>query len=127
MINEMGGIPWDELLYYDKSSPSILRNKITRNPRVVKDNVAGALHKKTGYYRIGYNNKVYMVHRIVWSIFFGPLRTNEFIDHIDGDTTNNRITNLRKVDLQLNSKNSKKRKSNTTGVTNRDTLHRAST
>lgn len=51
--------------------------------------------------------KNYSVHRLIWKMIYGVDAKN--IDHIDGDRTNNRISNLRDVTHQQNMMNRKKR------------------
>ncbi|WP_022684534.1 HNH endonuclease signature motif containing protein [Sphingobium bisphenolivorans] len=48
-------------------------------------------------------NKVWFAHRIAWKHFYGF--DPEFIDHIDGNPRNNRIANLRSVDVATNNRN----------------------
>lgn len=50
-------------------------------------------------------------------MFNGPLKDGEQIDHINGDTLDNRICNLRIVDNRTNCWNQAKRKTNKSGVT----------
>ena len=57
-----------------------------------------------------------LAHRVAWAIFYGHEPIGQ-IDHINGDKTDNRITNLRCVTNQENSKNTKVRKTNKSGVT----------
>lgn len=65
---------------------------------------------RTGkYYRINaaYGlNKKFLVHRMVWEAFNGPIPENVDIDHIDGDQSNNSLNNLR---ILSHSENLKKR------------------
>ena len=51
--------------------------------------------------------KVYRIHRLIWTMVYGMNPKN--IDHIDGDRTNNQISNLREVTHQQNMMNRKKR------------------
>ena len=51
--------------------------------------------------------KNYAVHRLIWTMVYGVVPKN--IDHIDGDRTNNKISNLRDVTHQQNMMNRKKR------------------
>jgi hypothetical protein len=55
-------------------------------------------------------------HRIAWAVFYGRWATKT-IDHINGDRTDNRITNLREVTHRENLLNAKKRSDNTSEVT----------
>lgn len=48
----------------------------------------------------------FLAHRVVWAIYYGEWVEEGFeIDHINGDTTDNRIENLRKVTSAENAKN----------------------
>jgi hypothetical protein len=53
-------------------------------------------------------------HRIVWAMHYGQWPTKA-LDHIDGNKTNNVITNLREVTDKENSKNRRISKNNTSG------------
>lgn len=59
-----------------------------------------------GYIIIGVGGVQYRAHRIAWAITHGD--TSLDIDHIDGDTTNNRISNLRIATEAENSQNMRK-------------------
>lgn len=66
-------------------------------------------------YRCGsIDNKQYKAHRIAWTIYFGCAPFDQ-IDHIDGNRTNNRISNLREVSNRQNSMSSALGKNNTSG------------
>lgn len=58
----------------------------------------------------------YMSHRIIYLIEHNKWPIGE-IDHIDGDTTNNRHTNLREATPITNRRNQKRHSRNTTGHT----------
>lgn len=58
----------------------------------------------------------FAVHRIVWALHH-PVNNDKLIDHIDGNSWNNRIENLREVTHAINSRNMKKNKTNKSGVT----------
>lgn len=64
---------------------------------------------KNGYRQIGINSKNYYTHRVIFLYHHGYLP--EFLDHIDGDKSNNNIENLREATLQENQMNHKKPKS----------------
>ena len=75
--------------------------------------VAGCKSPK-GYILIGIKNKQYLAHRLAWFYVYGDLP--QFIDHINGNPSDNRICNLRKCTKSENSKNRGKQKNNTSGV-----------
>jgi hypothetical protein len=68
-----------------------------------------------GYAYFRMFRKIYAAHRV--AAFLMLDRWPICIDHIDGDRTNNVWSNLREVTLHENSKNQKKRSTNTSGVT----------
>lgn len=67
----------------------------------------------TGYIRfiMMFNDRPYSIrgHRLAWYLCYGKLPLNQ-IDHIDGNRTNNKITNLRDVTQQQNQWNQTKAK-----------------
>lgn len=64
---------------------------------------------KRGYFRVynGEDNCLVFAHRVVWFLCHGEDPGEFVIDHIDGNPSNNKISNLRKVTLQQNSRNRK--------------------
>ena len=78
---------------------------------------AGNINGK-GYRKVAFtwNDKSldWQQHRIVWAMHYGQW-PNKALDHIDGNKTNNAITNLREVTYQENSKNLRMSKNNTSG------------
>lgn len=87
----------------------------TRWTHTVK--VGATLGTKTkGYIQISIQNKRYFAHRLVFMYHHGYCP--EYIDHIDGDKSNNRIENLRPATLTQNNYNVKTPKSNKSGVKN---------
>ena len=63
---------------------------------------AGCL--ENGYLRIRFNYSHYMAHRIAWAIVWGT-DPKGFIDHINGERSDNRLSNLRVVDMNTNNSN----------------------
>ena len=66
------------------------------------------------YMVIKISGKEYKLHRIIWCLINGKMPDGQ-IDHINGDTLDNRIENLRVVDNVTNSKNRGIQSNNTTG------------
>ena len=55
--------------------------------------------------KVGLRRKEYKVHRLVYYMFTGNPLLKQVIDHIDGNKSNNRLTNLRAVTHRVNSHN----------------------
>lgn len=74
-----------------------------------KNKTAGTINGK--YIQLGIEYKKYYAHRIAWLYVYGYIPEKE-IDHINGDSKDNRICNLREVDRCGNMQNIKKVKGN---------------
>ena len=87
--------------------------KIAKSRRVKAGDIAGSLNEY-GYIMIGFNGSVYRAHRLIYFYHNGyfPL----FIDHIDGNKSNNKIENLRSVTISQNAMNQKISTRNSSGV-----------
>lgn len=115
---------WHDIVYYDETSASCLRWKVDRyyapngsvQLAVVGDVVGGSNGKKYKTYRFMYKYITYLAHRVVWELHNGEIPEEMQIDHIDGDSTNNKLSNLRTVTQAINSKNCKLRKDNSSGT-----------
>lgn len=72
--------------------------------------------KTTAYYQvfIPHSDRFYLVHRIIWKMWYG--KDPEVIDHINGIGTDNRIENLRSVDMLQNARNMGLNSRNKSGV-----------
>lgn len=67
-----------------------------------------ATQSKKGYYQVRLfkesKGKLHYIHRLMWMTFRGEIPKDKQIDHIDGDTSNNRIENLQLVSHAKNMK-----------------------
>lgn len=68
-----------------------------------------------GYIQISLKGKTYRAHRLAWLYCHGEFPSDS-IDHINGVKDDNRIANLREANCEVNSKNSKLRSDNKSGV-----------
>lgn len=112
-----------ELLSYDPVT-GVFRWAKPTNSRTNVWDIAGGVkpkykhkHKnRTQYLVITISRKLYFAHRLVWLYMYGKWPQHQ-IDHIDGDSLNNCIANLRDVTRTENQKNRRLAKNNTSGVT----------
>jgi hypothetical protein len=72
--------------------------------------------KDRNYIRIYIEKKYYAAHRLAWFLINGEIDSNHQIDHIDGDRSNNRISNLRLATHADNCRNIGLPKHNRSGV-----------
>ena len=68
-----------------------------------------------GYLVGAINSRQLKAHRVTWALHFGKWPA-EFLDHINGIRTDNRISNLREVSYQGNARNACRDSRNNTGV-----------
>ena len=68
------------------------------------------------YLRTKINYEEHYIHKIIFLMHHGY--TPQIVDHIDGDRTNNKIQNLRAVNLSQNQHNRTKSANNTSGFKN---------
>lgn len=115
----------NSFFYYDESSPTFLRWKVDRNGTgraiIMKSgDVAGNVSLSKNYSYVCLEYLRYSVHRIVYCLCSKQdVPNDKVIDHIDGDGTNNNISNLRLVTMQGNSQNVRRcemQSNNKTGV-----------
>ena len=68
------------------------------------------------YWVVKFKNKHVLLHHIVWVLSGNKIESNMVIDHIDGDSLNNRIGNLRQITQKQNCKNRAVNTNNTSGI-----------
>jgi len=106
-----------EILEYSAET-GVLVWKIRPSRSVKPGDVAGCVDNK-GYVTVGINRRIYKSHRLAWLIVHG-VWPDGLIDHIDGNKSNNRLSNLRLVNETGNAENvrrpNKRNKSGFMGV-----------
>lgn len=60
----------------------------------------GSTRGTTGYMQVGINRKPYLVHRVIAEAFLPNFFDFPTVDHIDGDKSNNDISNLRMATIK---------------------------
>jgi hypothetical protein len=108
---EIGLLIWRERpqeMFSSKRGHSIWNARFAGKPVFGGDN-------GRGYKQSRIDGRDYLVHRLVWKWVHGadPI----CIDHINGDVSDNRISNLRNVTHLENMHNKKRSKNNSSGVT----------
>lgn len=101
------------VLRYEKDT-GIFFWKIRPARNVFVGDVAGNLNR--GYVSITIDKKVYKAHRLAWFYIYGKWPQKQ-IDHINGNPSDNRISNLRDVTDSINRQNlHKASKNNLSGL-----------
>ncbi len=104
-------------LNYDKNTGIFTwkaeRTGVGHGPKKVIGAEAGWA-QESGRRQIRINKKDYYAHRLAWLYEYGYM-PSEFLDHIDGDPSNNRISNLREATASQNAQNTKLSSINTSG------------
>lgn len=107
-----------ELLHYD-SETGVFTWKVNKGPMIKAGDTAGydryLPQTKTYYRKIQIDNKQYYAHRLAWLYVCGAWPECQ-IDHIDQNSLNNAIKNLREATRQENLKNSRIGRANTSGI-----------
>jgi hypothetical protein len=88
--------------------------RISTNRRIRAGDEAGSDAGAAGYSEVTVDGRRYQCHRVIYTLHTGE--NPKYVDHIDGDPTNNRIENLRAATNQENSFNACIPKNNTSGI-----------
>ena len=81
----------EPLFSYEPNSGNLIRKKT--------GTAVGNNDRTTGYIKVRVGRLTTQVSRIAWLLFYREDPVGYYIEHIDGDKKNNRITNLRKVKI----------------------------
>lgn len=93
--------------------------KVSRGSRR-KGQLAGFIDH-SGYITIKINGKRHLAHRLIWTLLYGACP--DFLDHKNGDRTDNDPANLREATKQQNAHNYKIPNVNTSGYKGIDRRH----
>lgn len=109
-----------ELLDYNPDT-GVFTWKVNRANIIKAGDTAGGVitfpHNNKSYAHIRMDGVLYKAHRLAWLYVYGDLSDDDQIDHINNDSTDNRICNLRIVTGQENVMNKRKYKNNKSGHT----------
>ncbi len=82
---------------------------------LMKSGIRAGKRDGKGYISIKWDGDVIFGHRIAWALYYGEW-PDGLIDHIDGDTANNRISNLRLTNRSGNAHNRRINGNSTSGA-----------
>jgi len=97
-----------EIIDYNPET-GIMTNKKTRSSNAVAGKIINCSTSTKKYGRVTINKKTYRLHRLIWFYMYGKWPKNE-IDHINGNTSDNKLCNLRECSRQENIFNRKSTK-----------------
>ena len=90
--------------YFVYNDGKLIRTRPVANGKIKTGTRFGATLKR-GYREGWFLGKLHKEHRLIWFYHYGEWPA--YLDHINGDRTDNRIENLREVTTQQNTFNSK--------------------
>ena len=101
-----------KVLSYDHTT-GVFHWRVSTSNRVKAGRMAGR-DNGVGYLRLMLDRRLYYTHRLAWMYVHGTMPEVE-IDHINGNRSDNRISNLRLAQHRENGQNQVLRKTNTSG------------
>ena len=102
-----------EVLDYDQKT-GFFTWKVSLTNSVPAGSRAHNVMPPRGYIRIGVDGEIFLAHRLAWFYVHGEWP--DLLDHIDRNTSNNRLSNLRRATQSQNHQNQGLSKRNTSGV-----------
>ena len=102
-----------EIFSYNTDT-GVFTRKVSTNNRAKPGEIVGCL-RPDGYLCTSIAGKLYQLHRLAWLYARGAWPEGQ-IDHINGDRTDNRVSNLRDVSHMENGRNQKLGSTNKSGA-----------
>ena len=106
-----------QVLTYEPET-GIFRWSVKTSKRIMPGEIAGSVHHQANNYSrrvIRVDGQLYSAHRLAWLYVHGQWPEHD-IDHKNGDSLDNRLSNLRAATRTQNMANKKIAKHNSTGV-----------
>lgn len=113
MQNQLTQTELRRLFHYDAETGIFTRLVTVSGGKSNAGTIAGS-RTLQGYLAIKINRKLYSAHRLAWLYTHGEFPTC-YIDHVNGEGTDNRLCNIRLATNKLNQANAKKKNTNTSG------------